>query len=62
MSETISEWFDNPEEAITIAETNASSRWEMDFMSDMVERYEQWGDDMYLSEKQHDVLERLCNG
>ena len=50
------------EDLLASAEENASSDWEMGFVEDLSERYEQYGDDMFLSEKQAEILRRIANG
>ena len=45
---------------LTAAEGNARTGWEMDFLSDMTERFEQWGDQMFLSPKQEAILKRIA--
>ncbi len=45
---------------IEAAEAAASTEWEQNFMSDMRDRYDQYGDEMFLSDKQRAVLERLA--
>jgi len=42
------------------ADLNAKDGWEMDFVSDMRDRFEQYGAHMYLSEKQREILERIA--
>lgn len=34
--------------------------WETEFLDGLLEKYEQYGDDMYLSEKQADILKRIA--
>lgn len=50
------------EDLLASAEANASSDWEMGFVEDLSERYERYGDDMFLSEKQAEILRRIANG
>ena len=56
--------FDDDEEfesLLSDAEINASSEWEMEFVADMRDRYEEYGTGMYLSDRQLEILERLAN-
>lgn len=43
------------------AEGNANSDWEMSFTADMRERYEDYGGEMFVSEKQLEYLERIAH-
>jgi|PlaIllAssembly_1097288.scaffolds.fasta_scaffold3099684_1 hypothetical protein len=49
------------EELLSDASAAASTQWEMDFVEELEERYEIYGVDMFLSDKQSDVLERIAN-
>lgn len=49
------------EEQLEQAETNANNDFEMEFTSDMRVKYNKWGADMFISEKQADCLERIAN-
>ena len=53
---------DDFEELLASAEENASSDWETEFVSSLQERYEQYGINMFLSEKQDEVLRRIAEG
>lgn len=44
------------------AEENASGNWEKTFVSDLRDKFEEFGTGMYLSEKQDDILNRIANG
>lgn len=55
----ISDHFTRPEDAIYQAQRNAKSSWEMEFIDDLEERFETYGDNMFLSERQLKILERL---
>ncbi len=61
----VREAYDNLEdfkETLESAEANASGDWAMGFVADMKERYEKWGAEMFISDKQKDILERLSKG
>ena len=49
------------EELLAEADEQAVTTWQEDFVSDMKDRYEQYGTEMYLSDPQKDVLERIAN-
>ena len=62
MSKVIDQ-YDNPEdfsEILDLAEANASSSVEIDFVADMREKHTQYMEDMYLSYKQREWLEKLA--
>jgi hypothetical protein len=42
------------------AEGNANSDWEMEFTSNIREKYDQYKGDMFVSEKQLEHLERIA--
>lgn len=53
---------DNYEELLETAEELASNHWEMDFVADMKDQFEQYGDKTFVSEAQLDKLETIANG
>lgn len=53
---------DDFEEMLSSAVENASNEWETEFVSSLQERYEQYGVNMFLSEKQDEILRRLADG
>ena len=48
------------EDLIGAAEGNASNDWEEDFVAGIKERYVQYKQDAYLSEKQLKILKKLA--
>lgn len=44
------------------AEDNASGNWEETFVSDMRDKFDEYGLSMFLSDKQQEILERIANG
>ena len=44
------------------AESNAVSDWDVHFISDMRDRFTEYGDNMFLSDSQLEQLERIANG
>ena len=44
------------------AETQASTDWEMNFVADIKSRFEEYGDDTFVSEKQLDKLKAIASG
>ena len=42
------------------AEANAKTDFEMDFVEQMVDRYGEWGDEMFISEKQWETLAKIA--
>lgn len=53
---------DDFEELLASAEENASNDWETEFVSSLQERYEQYGVNMFLSDKQDEILNRIAEG
>ena len=50
------------EDMLGEAEENASGDWEETFVSDLRDKFAEYGMSMYLSDKQKDILERIANG
>lgn len=44
------------------AENNASGRWETEFVSDMRDRFEEYGTGMFISDKQNEIINRIADG
>lgn len=44
------------------AEDNASGSWEKTFVSDMRDKFEEYGIGMFISDKQDEILQRIANG
>ena len=42
------------------AELNAKNDWEMDFVFDMMNKFDEYGDDTYVSEAQLERLEKIA--
>ena len=42
------------------AEVNAKSGWDMNFVEDTQERFDEYGIDAFLSDAQHDQLKRIA--
>ena len=63
MSEKVQDLYDEEEfqSLLDYAEANASNDFEINFVSDMQDRWEQYGKRMYLSDKQHEILERIAS-
>jgi hypothetical protein len=51
----------NFESLLEDAESNAKTAWEIDFVSDIIERYDEYEDNTFLSDNQLAVLERIAN-
>jgi hypothetical protein len=51
---------DDFDDILDQAEANANSDWEMNFTADMREKYEDYGGEMFVSEKQLEHLERIA--
>ena len=50
------------EDLLADAQANAETQWEMDFVDELTERHNTYGDATYLSEKQLDILEQIAKG
>ena len=65
MSETIEDYDYDPaidfEDALEQAECNAISGWEMDFVADLREKYDEWQERCYLSDRQYEKLMGIAN-
>jgi len=49
------------EEVLINAETNAKGEREIEFVDSLRDRFEEYGEFMYLSEAQYEWLERIAN-
>jgi len=54
------EHFDNIEDVLHVAEGRAKNEWEMDFVDGLQEKFDQYGEDMFLSDKQATILKRIA--
>ncbi len=48
------------EDILDSAESYAKNDWEEQFVSDLRDKYEEWGDEMFLSDRQADILLRIA--
>jgi len=63
-SRTVDEIFDRVEEFTCLlgaAELNASTDWEEQFVTDLQANFKRYGPHTYLSDAQHETLERIAN-
>jgi len=51
---------DNFNDLLSDAENGAKTEWEMEFISGIQVKYAQWGDRMFVSDKQLAILERMA--
>ncbi len=58
---TVSE-IEDFEDLLDAAESNAVSGWDMDFTADLRNRHDQYGDRMYITDRQLEQLERIAEG
>ena len=49
-------------ELLSDAETHARTEWEMEFVSDLFEKWGKWSYKMMISEKQLEILRRIARG
>lgn len=63
MSERVQDLYEDSEfeELLENARMNAANDWEESFVSDMKDRYGQFGRRMYLSDAQQEHLERIAS-
>ena len=62
-SQTSTDLFDDAsefDELLADAENNATSDWDMNFVDDLRNRYDKYGERMYLSERKLEILERIA--
>ena len=62
MSDRVADAYDEVSEFETLladAEANAVTDWEMEFVSDINDKFEKYGDQMFISTKQIEILERI---
>ena len=60
----VSDFFDDSDEFESIlddAERKASKEFEINFTSDIRSKFDEYGEDMFLSEKQCDTLQRIAS-
>lgn len=56
---TVADFFDDFEDVLYVAERKARGAWEEQFVADLTEKFEQYGERMFLSERQAEVLNRI---
>lgn len=64
MSQQLQDIFDDEaefEELLESAKNNAANDWEENFIAGQIEKFEEFGRRMYLSESQQEHLERIAN-
>lgn len=49
-------------ELLDEAENNASGSWEKNFISDMRDKFDEYGTGMFISDKQDGILQRIADG
>lgn len=63
MSQTVADIYteDEFEELLDSARMNAANDWEESFVSDMADRFAQYGRRMFISESQREHIERIAS-
>ena len=51
---------DNYADILESAELNAKNDWEMDFVFDLMNKFDEYGDDTFVSEAQLEKLEKIA--
>jgi hypothetical protein len=59
MSQTVSDLYDDFEDVLDIAESNARGAWEEQFVDDLRAKFDEYGERMFLSDRQNEVLQRI---
>lgn len=59
MNQTVADMYDDFGGVLWVAETRARTPWEKQFVADLQDRFDQYGDRMYLSDRQAEVLDRI---
>jgi hypothetical protein len=57
--DTVDTFFDDPADALHLARCHASTSWEMEFVEAQIARYEKYGEKMFLSQKQADIIRKI---
>lgn len=58
-NQTISDVFDDPGDVIHSLKEKARSTWERDFASDLEDKFDDWGDSTFLTDRQADVINQI---
>lgn len=63
MSDKVQDWYSDEEfeDVLSDAESNASNDFEINFCSDMRDKFDEYGKRMFISERQREILERIAN-
>lgn len=61
MSSTVADFFDNFEDVLYVAGMKARGAWEKQFVEDLADKFDEYGERMFLSERQYDVLTRITD-
>jgi hypothetical protein len=48
------------EDLLSLATDNAVTQWEQEFCSDLSDKYDQYGDQCFVSERQDEILRRIA--
>lgn len=60
MSQQVADLDYDFEDLLSEAESNARGAWEEDFTDGVRDKFDEYGDRMYLSDRQEDVLKRIA--
>lgn len=57
---TANDLYDDFDDVLEQAECNAKTDWEMEFVENLKAKYRDYGKLMFLSDKQKEILDRIC--
>lgn len=59
MSQTVSDLYDDFEDVLDVAESKARGAWEEQFVADLRDKFDEYGERMFLSDRQDEILQRI---
>ncbi len=62
MSQTVSDLYDNFEDVLYVAGMKARGDWEKQFVEDLADKFDEYGERMFLSDRQDEILQRITGG
>lgn len=60
MEETVSVNVQDHKELLKRAKQRVATDWEREFVGEQIERFKRWGEDLHLSPKQLDILQKIA--
>jgi hypothetical protein len=59
VSQTVSDMYDDFGDVLWIAERKARTPWEKQFVADLQDKFDEYGDRMFFSDRQDEILQRI---